>query len=245
MRRRRSPGCWPCRSRATRPITWSRRCLRPGRSPGQRDRRRQPGRQDRRRKGRRRARATEETAAKAVAAEPAKKKDEADSGALNREVAVTDVLAGKDRRGPRLPLDDRSAAGSGCGDAAPAQPRKWVVFGQAERRRLCEAFRATAARGAAQFSRSWSPATMRCSRPMQPHRAAGAADQRCRAGGKSRPRRGVQDQSGPLPRRRSGLDLLDRRRHRLLFLRAALAEGRLPAAGRHGPRRGDDQLLPL
>ena len=45
--------------------------------------------------------------------------------------------------------------------------------------------------------------------------------------------------------RRSGLDLLDRRRHGVLFLRAALAEGRLPAAGRHGPRRGDDQLLPL
>ena len=60
-----------------------------------------------------------------------------------------------------------------------------------------------------------------------------------------RPLRRVQDQPGALRCDRSGLDLLDRRRHGVLFLRAPLAEGRFPAAGRHRARRGDGQLLPL
>lgn len=47
---------------------------------------------------------TEETVNKPLAtSEPAKKKDEADSGALNREVAVTDMLAGQEAR-PQAPV---------------------------------------------------------------------------------------------------------------------------------------------
>ena len=50
---------------------------------------------------------------------------------------------------------------------------------------------------------------------------------------------------GPGGRRRAGLDLLDRRRHRLLRQRPPDAErGRDAAAGR-GPHRGDAQLFPL
>ena len=45
--------------------------------------------------------------------------------------------------------------------------------------------------------------------------------------------------------RGAGLDLLDRRRHRLLFVRPRLAQPQRPAAAGRGADRGDDQLFPL
>ena len=90
------------------------------------------------------------------------------------------------------------------------------------------------------------PGTVATSK-MMADQAAGAPPDRAPAAGRGKPRslRGIQDQPGALCCDRSGLDLLDRRRHGLLFLRAPLAEGRFPAAARHGARRGDGQLLPL
>ena len=45
--------------------------------------------------------------------------------------------------------------------------------------------------------------------------------------------------------RGAGLDLLDRRRHRLLFIGSRLAQPQCPAAAGGGADRGDDQLFPL
>ncbi len=55
-----------------------------------------------------------------------------------------------------------------------------------------------------------------------------------------RRREPVQDRAGS-----AGLDLLDRRRHRLLFLGPRFAQPERAAAAGRGPDRGDGQLLPL
>ena len=56
---------------------------------------------------------------------------------------------------------------------------------------------------------------------------------------------GLRVQPGQAGRGGAGLDLLDRRRHRVLRLRAPLPERRHAAADGCGARRGDDQLFPL
>ena len=55
----------------------------------------------------------------------------------------------------------------------------------------------------------------------------------------------IDDNRVPPRRTGSALDVLDRRRHRLVRERPPLSERRLAAAGGRGAHRGDDQLLPL
>ena len=68
-----------------------------------------------------------------------------------------------------------------------------------------------------------------------------------RGAGRTRHRELRPDRREPLPggARQPGLDLLDRRRHRVLRQRAALPERRAPAAARRRAHRGAGQLLPL
>ena len=81
--------------------------------------------------------------------------------------------------------------------------------------------------------------------PDRGHGHAGRAGL-CRRAGGSRALCGPGGRRRPCGRRRAGLDLLDRRRHRLLRQCPAHAERRaqMPPAGR-GADRGDAQLFPL
>ena len=55
----------------------------------------------------------------------------------------------------------------------------------------------------------------------------------------------VDENPFKMVQRSAGLDLLDRRRHRVLFVGARVAEPECAAAAGRGAHRGDGQLLPL
>ena len=201
MPRRRWPGSWPCRSQDTPPIYLLKE------QPSDLRRRTLVRMADTtpRRTGR----------SSAASARPRPRSSRVGNPRDSADARLSPSEAGPRRGSARRELGtDARASPRACPerrDGSPKSPASNPTAPRADgRRQLPEA----AVRLASEANRAPSDGT--CRRPTAP----AAAKKTATASRNSRPIRCMR-------RRRPGLDLLDRRRHRVLFLRAALAEGRL------------------